>query len=191
MRSSQLCLSTLGWTPELCSQVALQEVERHVPGQLGDMGQSGAMFPDLWGISSALPLAREGLVSACCEWWASSQMLCSLYTSKQWFFTTRQDTASSHDWLTQASPLSQVVVPISHSLALDVGSTQSQSLLSCSSPLERVNKKCLFRKPAGPGSQNWAQIPAQTHREPPWVRSPSLPCLAWHSSASKSRNSVH
>lgn len=83
------------------------------------------------------------------------------------------------------------MVPISHSLVLDVGGTQRQPLLPCSSPLERVNKKCLFRKPASPGSQNWAQIPGQTHREPPWVRSPPLPCLAWHSSAGKSRNSVH
>ena len=53
---------------------------------------------DLRGILSVLLLARGALVCACYERWASFQRLCSPYASVQWFFTTRQDIASSREF---------------------------------------------------------------------------------------------
>lgn len=162
-----------------------------MPEGLGDTGQPSTMLPG--------PVGHP-LCLASCKRRTSLYLPSGGHPSKCCAVCTRPHSGPSQpgrtqllllDLLTQATPLGQAAVPTSHSLAVDVASTQNQPLLFCASPSERVNKKRLFRRPTDSRAQNWTQITSKTHTEPLWVLSLSLLCFTRHNTAGKTRNLVY
>lgn len=124
-----------------------------MPEQLGDAGRPSTMLPRPVGHPLCLASCKRG---------TSSYLPSGGHPSKCCAVHTCLCSGSSQpgrtqllllDLLTQATPLRQALVLTSHSLAADVDSTQNQPL-SCSSASERVNKKCLFRRPTDSRSLN-------------------------------------